>query len=290
MRETALFFLFLFACLVIAAAASVPLVQTGWLDYPPHRIMGRLAQAFILLGLWPFLRWRGLATRAALGYGPSSRQWLRDLAGGWFLGLAILLVLVFALLGLEIRQPDRPIATAWLLGKAVQALIAGLLIGVLEETFFRGALYTGIRRHHSLAAAAGWSALLYAIVHVMKPSALPAEGTFDAAAATQMFLAVFAGVLDWSHLDSLVALFMVGVFLALVRERTGHIGWCVGLHAGWVLVIQVTRRLTDGNPAAEWHFLVGDYDGVIGWLAAAWIALLALAYWTLTGRKQRTEL
>lgn len=289
MRETAVFFLFLLTCLVLAAATSVPLVQTGWFDYPPHRIMGRLAQAFILLGLWPFLRWRGLASREALGYGPRGRRWLRTLAGGWLLGLVILLVLVLALLLLEIRQPDLPVATSWLLGKAAQALIAGLLIGVLEETFFRGALYTGIRRRHGVATAAAWSALLYAILHVMKPGPLPLDTTFDAAAAAQMFLAVFSGVFDWSHLDTLVALFLVGIFLALVRERTGHIGWCVGLHAGWVLVIQVTRRLTDGNPQSQWRFLVGDYDGVIGWLAAAWIGLLTLAYWTLTGRRRADE-
>jgi hypothetical protein len=72
---------------------------------------------------------------------------------------------------------------------------------------------------------------------------------------------------------------MAGLLLALVRERAGHIGWCIGLHAGWVLVIQASRRLTDVNDDSPLSFLVGDYDGIIGWLAALWIGLLMALYW-----------
>jgi len=281
MRETGLFFLYLFVCLIGAAVLTVPLMQTGWLDYPPQRVMGRLAQIFILLGLWPFLRWRGLATRQALGYGVARDRLARAVALGWFAGVAILLALILALLSLDVRvlDPTPEGGAAWLVAKALQALVAGLLIAVLEETFFRGALYAGIRRTKGVAAAVGWSALLYALLHFMKPSGLPDGVAFDWVGALQMFLHVFAGVLQWSHLDSLAALFLVGVFLALVRERSGHIGWCIGLHAGWVFVIQVTRRLTDGDADARLAFLAGDYDGVIGWLAAVWIGLLAVAFW-----------
>jgi membrane protease YdiL (CAAX protease family) len=281
MRETGLFFLFLFVCLIGAAVATVPLMQTGWFDYSPQRVMGRLAQLFILIGLWPFLRWRGLATAQSLGWGVARARLARSLALGWVAGVAILLVLVAALLTLGVRvlDPSPERGAAWLATKALQALIAGLLIAVLEETFFRGALYAGIRRRNGLASAVAWSAALYALLHVMKPSGLPDGVAFDWAGAAQMFLQVFGGVLQWSHLDTLAALFLVGVFLALVRERSGHIGWCIGLHAGWVFVIQVTRRLTDDEAGARLAFLVGDYDGVIGWLAAAWIGLLAAVFW-----------
>jgi hypothetical protein len=93
-----------------------------------------------------------------------------------------------------------------------------------------------------------------------------------------MVLEVFTDSADWRNLDSFVALILVGVFLGMVRERTGHIGWCIGLHAGWVFVIQVARYLTDGNDASPYAFLTGDYDGVIGWLAAGWLATLSAGY------------
>ncbi len=254
-------------------------MATGWLDEDPQRVMGRLAQVFILLGVWPFLKRLQFADRDALGYSIPGPVFRRAVGLGWVEGVAILAVLALALVALEIRLPD-PELELWpyLAKKALQALIGGLLIGVLEETFFRGALYTAIRRRDGVASAVVWTACLYMLVHFMKPSALPEGVPFDWAGAWQMFGAVFIDVFQWKHLSSMAALFMVGIFLALVRERTGHIAWGIGLHAGWVFVIQVTRRVTDGNPDAPLAFLVGSYDGIIGWLAAVWIGLLAVAY------------
>jgi len=280
MRATALFFGYLFVCLVLAALLTYPLMQTGWLDYPPERVMGRLAQVFILAGLWPLLKVLGLADPESLGFGVPRTCFLRSLALGWVMGVLILLALVVALLALEVRVDDQDLDTWSFIAKtAVQALVAGLLIGLLEETFFRGALFAAIRRREGVAAAVVWSAGLYAVLHVMKPGALPPGVPFDGSGAWAMFGGIFLDLLQWRHLDTVLALFMVGVFLALVRERTGHIGWCIGLHAGWVFVIQVSRRLTDGNPSSPLGFLAGDYDGTIGWLAMVWIGLLAAVYW-----------
>jgi membrane protease YdiL (CAAX protease family) len=286
LRTTAIFFVYLLGCLVLAALLTYPLMQTGWIHEAPQRVMGRLAQAFILLGLWPFLRSLRLNSRAALGYGIDRKGFLQSVGRGWIAGILILLVMVAALMVLHVRVLDLPShgLAGYVLGKALTALIGGLLIGLLEETFFRGALFTALRRRNGLRSAVLWSALLYALLHFMKPAALPEGVPLDWNATWGMFMHVFVGLFQWRHLDSLTALFLVGVFLALVRERTGHIGWCIGLHAGWVFVIQVSRRLTDGDDGAMLAFLAGDYDGVIGWLAAAWIGLLALLFWHISSR------
>ena len=280
MRLTALFFAYLFVCLLLAALLTYPLMATGWLDHDPQRVMGRLAQVFILLGLWPFLKRLHLANRGALGYGVPWPMLRRAIAVGWLRGVLMLLVLSLALLLLEIRTPDTDLELwPWLAKKALQAWLGGLLIGVLEETFFRGALFSAIRRQGSLVTAVLGTSFLYMLVHFMKPSALPPGMPFDWSGAAWMFGAVFVDGLQWRHLDSMAALFMVGVLLALVRERTGHIGWGIGLHAGWVFVIQVTRRMTDANPEAPLGFLVGTYDGIIGWLAVLWIGIITALYW-----------
>jgi membrane protease YdiL (CAAX protease family) len=286
MRATAIFFGWLCLCLAVAALLAVPLVQTGWLDYPPERVVGRLAQVLVLIGIWPLLKGMDLGNRASLGFAAPRGELLRAVALGWVLGVAILLVLALSLLGLGVRVADAG-APPWsaLAGKAAAALVGGLLIGLLEETFFRGALYWAIRRRGGPVQAVVWSSLLYAALHVMKPGALPPGQAFDWAGAGTMVAGVFADAFQWRHLDTVLALFMVGVFLALVRERTGHIGWCLGLHAGWVPVIALTRGLTDDNPASPLGFLAGDYDGLTGWLAMAWIGLLAAGYWRLGGRR-----
>lgn len=285
MRATAVFFAYLFACLLVAALLTAPVMATGWIQDPPHRVMGNLAQVFILLGVWPFLRLQRLTDRNALGYGAPWSTLRRAVGLGWIQGLAMLLSLVLAILWLEIRLPDAQLEFwPYLVKKAFEALLGGILIGVLEETFFRGALYTAIRRHEGVASAVFWTALLYTLVHFMKPAALPPDVPFDWAASWTIFASAFTRALDPEHVDSMAALFAAGVFLALIRERSGHIGWCIGVHAGWIFVIQMTRRATDANPDAPLALLAGGYDGVIGWLAMAWIGLLAVSYWWWTGR------
>lgn len=285
MRLSVLFFLYLLLCLLLGAVLSVALMSTGWIEEEPARVMGRAAQLCILLGLWPLLRLLGLNDWNTLGFGIARARWWRACGAGWMLGVLMLLALVGALLELEVRVADlTPPSQLELAVRVIRALIGGMLIGVLEEAFFRGALFSGIRRGDGLRAALIGSAALYALVHFLKPGALPPGVPFDAEGARIMLGHVFIDAFQWQHLDSLLALFAAGVLLGLVRERTGHIGWCVGLHAGWVLVIQVTRALSDGNPDSAFAWLAGDYDGVIGWLGALWIALLTLLYERLTRR------
>jgi uncharacterized protein len=286
MRLTALFFAYLLACLLAAALLTPPLLASGWITLEPQRVLSRLAQVLMVLGIWPLLHVLALANRTALGYSVSGRDWHRSLIGGWLLGAAMILVLTHVLLALELRLPAPP-PLEWLeLGrKLAQVLVSGVLIALIEETFFRGAVYSAIRRRAGVRTAVLGSAGLYAAVHFLNPNLLPTAQPFDHAAALTLVGHTFTAALDWRHLDSFIALLLGGMLLALVRERSGHLGWCLGIHAGWVFVIQITRWLTDGNPTATWAFLVGDYDGMIGWLAALWLALLTAGLWWRSAKR-----
>ena len=80
-------------------------------------------------------------------------------------------------------------------------------------------------------------------------------------------------------LDSFLTLLLVGLLLAGVRQRTGAIAACIGLHAGWVCVIKATKDLTVVDTQAATAFLVGPFDGYTGWLVAGWgIVLVAIAW------------
>ncbi|EIC19741.1 CPBP family intramembrane glutamic endopeptidase [Thiorhodovibrio frisius] len=281
MRPTGIFFGYMLGCLLLAALLSIPLLDSDLLaDEDPQRVLGRLAQVLMLLGLWPFLRALGLARRAALGYNSLPFQdFRRDAFRGWLFGSLMMAAIVILLVVSGARALE-VWSFGWLLEllkTALRALIVGLLIAVLEETFFRGALFTAIRRRDGLVQAAGWSAALYAVVHFMKPHGLPADMAPDALGIAWMVASVFAGLLEWRNLDSLVALWLAGVLLALLRERTGSIAFGIGVHAAWVFVIQTSRRLTDGVDQAGWAWLAGDYDGIIGWLAVAVLAMTITA-------------
>ena len=279
MRPTAIFFFYLLGCLTLGALLTQPLLETGWIDVPPHRVMSRLAQGFMLLGFWPLLKWFRCNHRQALGYGVSMHMLLRSIAWGWVLGALMLAVLVLVLIALEIRVLDeRAFQLGPLLHKSLQTLLGGLLVAVLEETFFRGALQSAIHEKSSLLAALLWSAWLYALVHFMKPHPLPEGRAVDWAGIWHLFSRVFFDAFQWAHLDSFIALWLAGLLLGLIRARAGHLGWSIGLHAGWVFVLQLARFLTDGNPASPLAFWVGSYDGIIGWLGSLWIGSVLLLY------------
>lgn len=279
MRPTALFFGYMLSCLLLAALLSAPVLHSHLIDEDPQRILSRLAQVLMLVGLWPFLHWLRLDQRASLGFDEPGAGFKRQVIRGWLLGALMMTAIVALLLasGARVFESWEPGVLLDLLKTAMRALVAGLLIALLEETFFRGALFTAIRRRDGLAQAVGWSAALYAVVHFMKPHGLPADMAPDAMGIAWMVASVFSGLFEWRNLDSLLALWLAGVFLALLRERTGSIVFGIGVHAAWVFVIQTSRRLTDGVDHAGWAWLAGDYDGIIGWLAVAVLAMTIVA-------------
>ncbi len=190
----------------------------------------------------------------------------------------ILAILSAVLISLGVRTLD-PIHDDFLfvlIKTLISGLIGGLLIGLIEETFFRGAMYQAIRRNGSAFSAIIFSSLLYAAVHFIDPVRL--TGSVDWLSGLQILGGAFWKFGYWATFDSFIALFAVGIFLGVVRARTGNIAYCIGLHAGWVLIIKCTKKFTS-TPGSEWDFLVGNYDGITGYLAASWLLLLMLLYW-----------
>jgi membrane protease YdiL (CAAX protease family) len=161
----------------------------------------------------------------------------------------------------------------------VSGLLAGFGVAFIEETFFRGLMYRAVSRESGFAVAAGCTALVYAAIHFLAPAEMPADEV-----AWDSGLRLLGGALtNYSDplpvVDSFVTLVLVGLFLALVRRRTGAIAAGIGLHMGWVWVIKSTRVVTHVNEDAAWNFLVSSFDHYTGWLVAAWAALLVAVAW-----------
>jgi hypothetical protein len=89
--------------------------------------------------------------------------------------------------------------------------------------------------------------------------------------------------------DGFIALTLVGVLLAIVRERMEHIGAAIGLHAGFVAVIQVIRKTSIVVPDHPMSFLVGRRDGIVGWLVVLMTALVLPLALKLSRRTKSQE-
>ncbi len=289
MQPTAMFIAYLAIALIIGALLAYPayLALRPVIDEPMYRYVTRGAMVVALIGLTSFLRHLNLNNRQALGYALPPRQFITTMLVGLLAGIIIMLPLVLTLIALDIR----PVAPGWIFAwpdfmlAAFEGLIIGLVVALIEETFFRGAMFTAVHRHSGLWPACVLTSLLYAVLHFLKTRyEVPADQ-----------LEWYSGLVVLAHLfeqyanpnnivDSFLALFSVGMFLALVRAKTGNIAACIGLHAGWVLAIKLTKDWTDADYDADLAFLVGHYDGVIGYLALILIAMLAIIYYALAVR------
>jgi uncharacterized protein len=283
MRALAWFLAAIFGTLVLAALLAWP----TWLavhplepDWPFHRVSSRLWQLLLLIGILVALRRMGLSGRGDWGFGLPRPAFLRQAAAGFATGIATMLPMSLAMLALGIVEPAGAGGAAAVLVAVASGALAGLLVALVEETFFRGLMYRSVERESGFALAAWSTALVYAAVHFLARTRIP-----DEEVAWDSGLRLLGGALarfaePSTFVDSFATLLLVGLMLALVRRRTGAIAAGIGLHMGWVCVIKSTIDLTDAVPGSRWSFLVGSLDGYTGWLVAAWASILLAAAWS----------
>jgi membrane protease YdiL (CAAX protease family) len=288
MRAFLLFVGLLAAALVVASALTYPawlLVATVSVE-PVHRVMNRLAMLFALVGLVFLTRKLGLSDRQSMGFGMPRAQFARQLLIGWLAGAALMIPLIAFLFGLDIRELKND-EGAWT-AIIIEGAISGLIVALIEETFFRGVLFSAIQRTSGAIAAVIAPSVLYASLHFLGGK-----------------LRVPADEVTWEHgfivlsrlferysqplafFDSFMALVMLGVLLAIVRLRTGAIAACIGLHAAGVCAIAVLRKMSFVEPNATHGMWVGTYDGVIGWAALIWFAIIVTIYIIATRRSEK---
>ncbi len=276
--------LYIAGVLIVAGVLSVPvhgaLGDVG-IDAEMRRTVYRLAQLLALLGLVPLLALTGGVDRQAFGFARGApRRWLVELGVGFAAGVAILGALAVVLVAAGIRTPRAEISIdpGWLAGVVLSGLLTAVFVSLLEETWFRGGLHTVCSRIVGARGAIGCVAAIYAVLHFVRPPSLPegvSPGPFDGLGLLARSTSRFE---DPSIVAPALALLAIGVIFGLVRERTGRIAGCIGLHAGLVLVIRVLKKTTRVSSDPSLARLAEGYDGVIGWIALAWFAALAVLY------------
>ena len=282
MQAFARFFILLALALVAGAVIAYPmwLLVELFVSQPIHRIMHRAAMLAALGGMIWLTRRMQLAHRDALGYGQPRRVFIRQLLLGWFIGAAIMVPLMVMLYQLDVRvlKPKFDDAGALVL-TALAGAASGLTVAFIEETFFRGVLYRAVERESGTRAAIVLPSLLYAALHFLDGRLRIPDNEVDWTSGFAVLVKVFERFSEpLAIVDSFLALLGVGVLLALVRSRTRSIAASMGMHAAWVCIIAFVRETSRVNRDAPAHWLVGSYDGVIGWGALGWIGVFLLLY------------
>lgn len=227
----------------------------------------------------------GLAARLAaaarrrepFGLDCTARAFRRGFLRGFALGILMVspLVAAFLALGVRAHAPAAPSAFD-AAGYLAYALVGAVLIGFIEEAYFRGALLTPLRPLPSWLAVST-VALVYAGVHFLGAQLPTGQPGWSSGLMSLGRSAV--------PLDAFLGLFAAGLFLGALRVRCGHIAVGAGFHAGWVLVMKLNQEYTDIVPGSEWAFVEGEFGGTMGYLGLAWIGLLGAAWYALEHRR-----
>jgi hypothetical protein len=288
------FVLALLAALLLSAALS-PLVQ--WLlqavlgEIPAlrlHKVFNRMVQVLALALLaWLMFRQR-LVHRALLGYERPGRRFLRRLGIGLLLGAALMALALLPLFvfGLREWKPGQlPADWPALVFYFIDLVRIGLVIAFVEETLFRGAMQGALERAGARDAALFAVPALYAAVHFFGEAVRIPDDQVTLLSGFTVLSGYFSLFRDPARIwDAFVALYAVGLLLALVRFRTGGIATCIGLHAGFAAVITLMRRNSLATAHGDWSRVVSAYDGLLGlWIAALGVVACVLL-WRLPRR------
>ena len=205
----------LFYGMLLAALAFAEILLLAWIKPPWPRPQARLTAGFVALNeamlLIPVFAATAIMARLegrpVLSCGLAAFHPGRKLAGGLLAGVAALSLLMALLVAGGWARPRWGGLSA--LGAAESGLAwlgVCLLIGLTEETAFRGYLQQSLARGLGFWRAALASSLIFGALHITN-----------------------------TH-ESVIGIINVcgaGLILCLALQRTGSLWWPIGFHAGW---------------------------------------------------------
>src|SRR5262249_8564018 len=150
-------------------------------------------------------------------------EFFRQLGIGWAAGIGLMLPLVALLLALDVRE-IKPGIDGELLPLLLGGAVSGLAVAFIEETFFRGILFTAVARTAGARAAIIAPTLLYAALHFLGGKLRVPPEQVSWIHGFEVLSRLFERYAQpLAFVDSFLALVALGVLLATVRMRTGAI-------------------------------------------------------------------
>jgi len=237
---------------------------------PFHRFVDRALLGAALLGLWPLLRSCRMLHWRDLGLKIGSRS-TAEVAFGFLLGFGSLACVALLAILLGGRSFNATHSSAQIMGHVFSAALAAIIVAILEELLFRGALFGVLRKTMPWQAALVVSSAVYSGVHFIQSVDQP--GAIHWYSGLVLLVEMFRR--GPPFIPAFLTLFVAGACLALAYQRTGALYFSIGLHAGWIFWLSFYKLLT--RPARAAHPSFWGTDKLIdGWLAFALLAVVLL--------------
>jgi hypothetical protein len=251
---------------------------------PFHRFVHRSLLGLSLVGIWPLLKSAGMTSVGEAGLVRPAGHW-KQLGGGFLFGFISLAVIAGLALAIGARHLNPMIPPALLAGSIARLALTAVVVAVLEELLFRGAVFGSLRKVFNWVFALALSSLAYAMVHFMAPAKAPEAVTW--LSGLELLPRMLGGFGDVrAVLPGFFNLTLAGLLLGLAYQRTGNLLFSIGLHASWILWLKSYALLTGVVPGAStWWW--GTAKLTDGWFALPVLVAALLVFMQLPmGRKK----
>jgi len=282
MRAIIIFCLFVVLTFFVGAVIAYPLKllldPVLGLAFRKYLTYATLISGLIISGV--YLQLYNSLSLKAFGYSGKLFKFLNGMLNGFVYGMIIMLIIEVLLLVLGIHEIDtsRSVSMALVMERLTKALLAGLLIGLVEESIFRGALFTGLYKQTGAVITVFFSSLVYSTVHFIRYRDLPTDTDISWLTGISMMPEAFRRFHEWSIVDYFLTLFIFGVLLGLLRLKHRSIAACIGVHAGIGVLIKLSDYFTNRTHNSSFDYLVSQYNSTFGWISFVVILLCTIFY------------
>lgn len=282
MRAIIVFLLFIVFAYINGALFAYPLKlaldPVFQLEYKKYLQYATLISGLLISGV--YLHYYGLLSFQGFGFSGKRKTFFAQLINGMVYGIGVMLVIeiVLFVLGIHVFNDRRGYTLDEFLLRLIKAVSLALLISLVEESSFRGGLFSGLLKKTNAWLAMLLSSALYASVHFIRYREAPPDTDINWLTGFIMMPEIFRRFYEWSIMDYFLTLFMLGLLLGLLRLRHGTIAACIGVHAGLVTVVKLADYYAVRTTESGYDFLVSPYNPTFGWISFSVILLFTLFY------------
>ena len=259
------------AAVIISPIVAATLAAMG-LRFPFPRIFDRTVMVTLLVAMLIGSRAMGFGALMRAGFAAPRANLARAAIG---LGIALAAIATLFAFALASRAGGAPTVGA-LAVRAAQFILPAILIGIIEEGFFRAFLLGGMRRDFGSRGALVVSSIFYAAAHLVRSPKHYYVTGFHAGAGLGNLTASAAQLgHPIASAATLIGLFLLGMVLGEAFLLSGTVWFSVGLHSGFIMGAKTWGLIAQGGaPVSRWIAGPGPVPLIAA--PAAWMIALAL--------------
>lgn len=244
---------------------------------PFHRYVDRSILGIALLGLWPLVKNLGFASLREIGLVWPRGQGKR-LFAGFLLGLISLAIIAGIAFAFHARVLNGKLSGGDIAHKLLSAAATAIVVAILEEILFRGAVFGALRKVFHWIFALFISSLFYALMHYFK--SVDMTGPVTWLSGLKLLPLMLQNLGDVQALvPGFLNLTLAGILLGWGYQRSGNLYFSVGLHGGWIFWIKAYAAVTGPAPNASlWLWGRGSMAIVNGWIALPVLLLTLMVF------------